>query len=167
MKTLRVLLFLSIVSLAIASCQKGDKGDTGPAGTNGTNGTNGNANVIDTFFNAANWFNAAGNYTEWTYDYVNTAYDFNGLVQVYFYDGGNNWMAMPFTYHSLEWLYEVYRDTHTIHLTMTTVGGTQVLSQPVGTTFRLVVIPASHRLAHPEVNYNDFNEVKRVFGLKN
>jgi hypothetical protein len=169
MKNFKLLFLLTIISLSIAACKKGDKGDTGPAGptgATGATGATGTANVTDTFFSAATWINAAGNSTEWRYDFIDSSMDLSAGVQVYFYEGGNNWMAMPFTYHSLEWLYEVFRDNHKIELTMTTVSGTTALTQPVGTTFRVVTIPVGHRLAHPEVDYIDFNQVKKAFHLK-
>ena len=171
-KTAKILcMFALACGLLFTNCAK--KGDTGPAGPAGTNGTNGNANVKSKtiFVAGSEWINSAGASTvtklvsEITTDIIN-----NGAVLVYVDNGSNNWSALPVTTTDpsgvvLAFGYDIEPGklilnaevNQNVTLTASTFGNTN---------FRIVTIAGSGRMANPNLNYNDYNEVKKAFNLK-
>lgn len=159
------------LGLTLASCAK--KGDTGPAGPAGTNGTNGNANVKSKtiFVAGSEWINSPGEssvtkiVSEISTDIVNT-----GAVLVYIDNGGNNWTALPATTTSTTGLvisfgYDI--EPGKLILTAEVNANITLTASAFGNTnFRIVNIAGSGRLANPNLNYNDYNAVKKAFNLK-
>ncbi len=156
------------LGLTLASCAK--KGDIGPAGPAGTNG-NANVKSKTIFVAGSEWINTPGASTvtkivsEITTDIVN-----NGAVMVYVDNGGNNWSALPATATGTTGLivtfgYDIEPGklilnagvNANVTLTASTFGNTN---------FRIVTIAASGRMANPNLNYNDYNAVKKAFYLK-
>ena len=158
------------LGLTLTSCKKGD---TGPAGPAGTNGTNGNANVKSKtiFVAGSEWINTPGQstvtklVTEITTDIVN-----NGAVLVYIDNGSNNWSAIPTTVADPSGLVLTFGyDIEPGKLILsTTVNANVTLTAATfsNTNFRIVTIAASGRVANPNLNYNDYNAVKKAFNLK-
>lgn len=159
------------LGLTLASCAK--KGDTGPAGPAGANGTNGNANVKSKtiFVAGSEWINTPGESTvtkivsEITTDIVNT-----GAVMVYVDNGNNNWSALPATATGTTGLVLSFGfdiEPNKLTLTAQVNANTTLTAATFGNTnFRIVTIAGSGRLANPNLNYNDYNAVKKAFNLK-
>jgi hypothetical protein len=156
--------FALTLGLTFTSCKKGD---TGPAGTNGTNGTNGNANVVSSTVTTSGWsYNAPSWKVSFTYAAITQAVIDKGAVLVYA-KVGNAYNQLPLTFYPAA----TYSSTWEVS---TYLGGIDViatdsdLTQPANPgswTFKIVVMTASARLAHPNLNLKNYNEVKQAFNL--
>ena len=163
--------FALACGLLLTNCAK--KGDTGPAGPAGANGTNGNANVKSKtiFVAGSEWINTVGEskvtklVTEITTDIVN-----NGAVLVYIDNGSNNWGAMPTTVADPSGLVVTFGydiEPGKLILSATVNASVTLTATDFGNTnFRIVTISGSGKIANPNLNYNDFNAVKKAFNLK-
>lgn len=187
--TLRITATLFMMLVATLGCVKTEKGDTGPQGTtgprgeqgiqgekgdkgdNGLNGTNGNANVktrVATIipsnwaYDATNYFNYVNvNDVDITADIVNS-----GLVSVFYSFVSGEWSALPETNYfsdgtsyTMTFNYSVGRVQLQIvsaSFTTTTVN--------VDTYVKIVTIASSVRKANPNVDWNDYNQVKPFIG---
>ena len=158
------------LGLTLASCAK--KGDTGPAGPAGTNGTNGNANVKSMSMTVVS--------SSWIYDATNKVYratiiDVNitqdivntGAVMVYIVSGGTN-LALPVTVYPSTAYSETFSFTFSLNTLVINVQDSDLTqpNNPGAYTFKIVKIAASGRMANPNVNYNDYNAVKKAFNLQ-
>ena len=179
-KTVKVIATIFVAfGLIFSSCKKdpGPKGDTGsqgpagPAGTNGTNGingTNGNANVVSSSITTASWTYVAPSWEmSFTYPAINQDILDNGAVLVYV-KSGSNYYQLPYTFYPSSSYSRTYTFVHYL-------GGLKVfvtdsdLTQPTnpGTlTFKVVAIAASGKMANPNLNYDDYNAVKKAFNLQ-
>jgi hypothetical protein len=174
MKKVKLLmLIIAVACLAsLNSCKKeftGPAGPQGPAGTNGTNGTNGNANVHSTTFTAsftwdgANYWRIAtiSNISILTSSIVNS-----GAVMIYLNENGT-YAALPMTVSMGGNIVEdVWFEYSTGQISIVTEDSD--LSDPGTSTlnFKLVCIDASARMANPNVDLKNYNEVKKAFKLK-
>ncbi len=182
MKT-KINLGLAAIMLAgsflLNSCAK--DGDTGPAGANGTAGKDGNANVKGYLFTVNN--------TDWTVvNNANWQYKFNcpaitkgvmdsGMVIVY-WDANNlplpntsNYVTPPFIG------YQIATRTITSSWQLSPSGTGQVtvsIYDPTGVSipaqgpldFKVVVASAGNRMANPNLNWNNYNEVKASLNIQ-
>ncbi len=179
---LKTGLVLVVALLAISCSKDGETGPAGPAGangingTNGTNGTNGidgNANVFgsNTFlFATSNWTSQAGG-TSWTSSIINvssitqTIVD-RGIVLVfrkYNEPGQTVWAPLPDTNTNINLSYEF--GVGTIYLLVQSTNAVAI-SNPGAITLRYVVISPSNKLANPNTDWNDYNQVKEALHLK-
>jgi len=153
------------LGLTLTSCKKGD---TGPAGTAGTNGTNGNANVVSSSLTTSAWTYVSPSWEmTFTYPAITQSILDKGAVLVYV-KSGNNYYQLPFTFYPAA----TYSQSYEVE---TYLGGLKVyvtdsdLTQPTNPgslTFKVVVIAASQRLANPNVNYDNYDDVKKAFNLQ-
>lgn len=159
MKTkIKSIAAILLLTITIASCKKGD---TGPAGKDGTNG---NANVI-----------ATNNVTINTWSLSNSIYTATisasgitqnivdkGIVMVYI-QYGSQWVSLPDItgINSTVYAYELGK----VVLINSNSDGTTP-TNPSTQTFRIVIISASNREANPNVNWNNYSEVKQALNLK-
>ena len=167
----KVGLFL-VVALFILSCSKdGEAGPAGPAGANGingTNGTNGNANVIGTItFSAppSSWTGSLGN-TVWTttllVPQITQAVVDRGTVSV-FYQSGSVWMALPNSNPQNHYFSNFGFVLGSVSVYLVAEPGYTIT---LGTTiFRVVVISPSNRMANPNTDWNNYDEVKKALKL--
>jgi len=150
------------LGLTLTSCKKGD---TGPAGKDGKDG---NANVVSSSITSSNW-SYVGNSWEITFTYPAITQDIvdRGAVLVYLQvSGGYN--QLPLTLYpssSYSRTYEVAYSTGIVKIFCTDSDLTQP-TNPGSQKFKIVVISASQRNANPNVNYDDYTEVKKVFKIK-
>ena len=174
-KTAKILcMFALACGLLFTGCaKKGDTGPAGPAGTNGTNGTNGNANVKSKtiFINGSEWTNTSGSSTvtklipEITTDIINT-----GAVLVYGEDTPGKWTALPVAMTStagvvLSYNYSI--EAGKINLFIDNNTTTALTAGDIGNSnWRFVIMSGTGRLLNPNLKYNNYNEVKKAFNLK-
>ncbi|MFI5218370.1 MAG: collagen-like protein [Bacteroidia bacterium] len=171
-KLLKIFMMLASISLLISCAKDGETGPQGPAGVNGTNGTNGqdgNANVHTQTFTVSNWYYIAPSYGvdiadfDITQDIVD-----NGLVMVYTSNGSGGWQALPYTAYPSSSYSSTYVFVH--YLNGVTIWKTDSdLTQPVnpGTrTYKVIAVAEAPRIANPNVNWNNYEEVKETFNLK-
>jgi len=165
---LKIIAATLLLITTFASCKKGD---TGAAGTNGTNGVDGNANVHASVLTV--------NPTDWAYDATNWRYyqNFNypaitqdvfdnGTVAVFFsVPNGTYWQAMPYTYY--------YNSTTSFSFDYSTVVGGGTIFIDISNnntftfpayTFKIVAIGGAQRKAHPNTDWQNYEQVKAALG---
>lgn len=149
------------LGLTFTSCKKAEKGDTGPAGTNGTNG---NANVIGTNVVTVSTWAASGSVWESTITFSGITSNVvdKGIVSV-FVLYGTSWWALPDLNgkNSTQYGFGI----GFVKLLNSNSDGTTP-ANPGTQTFRIVVVSPSNRIANPNVNWNNYAEVKKVLNLK-
>ncbi len=163
MKTKYALVCFSIALLTFSSCKK-----EGPAGKDGEDG---NANVQSVQLINASWMWSNSLYwstSTWNnISILTSAVNNSGAVMLYEADGAGGWIAVPYSYN--------LGNNVTEHHFYTYAAGTVTVyieesddSNPnaSGGTFKLVCIPSSARMANPDVDLNNYNEVKKAFHLK-
>lgn len=152
-------------TLIITSCKKGD---TGPAGDKGATGSTGNANVVSSSLTASAWSYVSPSW-EMTFTYPAITQNIldRGAVLVYVQQG-LNYYQLPYTTYLSSTYSRTYNFVHYIggmKVSLTDSDLTQP-NNPGSLTFKVVVIAASQRMAHPNVNWKNYNEVKQVLDLK-
>lgn len=170
MKTKKLLItaFMIISGSAILTFN-GCKGKDGAPGAQGPAGTNGNANVTSGTVTVSNW----------TYDGTNKLYkatiiDNNitqaivdeGVVLVYLISGGGN-LALPVTIYPTSTYSETISFVYGLQQVVLSIQDSD-LTQP-GTpgsiNFRVVKIAPSGIIAHPDVDFKNYTQVKAAFNL--
>jgi hypothetical protein len=158
------LIFFGAI-LFLISC--GKDGAIGPEGPAGKDGTNGNANVVSSTLTSSAWtYNDPSWEISFTYEAITQDIIDHGAVLVYVGDG-STYIQLPVTFY--------FSSSYSSTLDFVTyVGGLKVrqadsdLTQPDNPgsmTFKIVVIAASTLKKGIEINLNDFEEVKKAFGL--
>lgn len=161
LKQIGLLMLMGISIVMFNGCAK--DGATGPAGIAGTNG---NANVNgSTSVTASNWtLNSGVLYsTTLTWTPITQAIVDKGIVMVYEGDGSNGWVALPYT--SVNESRYFNFDVGFVNIYITNTDGSAP-TNPGAQTYRIVVIPASNLIAHPNVDFKNYQVVKATFGLK-
>ena len=161
-----ILLVLPIIAVMLTSngCKKGD---TGPQGPPGTNGVDSNTNVVGTnaiTLNSGNW-TANGKYfyaTLYTLAITQAIVD-RGAVLVY-EQNGSSWTALPYTFGILSRSFQF--ELNTVYIFYQNTDGSQT-DNPGNQTYRIVAISSSNSIANPYVDWESYEEVKRVFNLNN
>ena len=162
MKTTKLtILSLAIVAGVLSSCKK--KTTEGPAGKDG------NANVHSFTFSTTSSAWTLNNKTynaTFTLESIDASILSSGTVNVFLGDGtGSRWTAMPVTQQGIQYNYSI--SIHTVGVGMSSASDANPpLSNPGVQQFRVIVISGSARMAHPNVNLNNYNEMKRTFNLK-
>ncbi len=152
---------LMIIAATFSSCSK--EGPVGPAGKNG------NANVVSSSSVITNW-NYNSSIESWvgvhTYPAITQSILDKGAVLAYLKDG-NSYYQMPFTFYDNP-------DYATSLKVETYLGGLSVhwadsdLNEPIhpgNRTIKVVVISASELKAHPNVDFKNYNAVKKAFNV--
>lgn len=163
-KIITILVFTALVFFA--GCTK--KGETGPAGKEGS------ANISATVFSISSWAWTSPNYyknlsvPEITTDNLSSA-----AIMVYFSKGNSTWTALPFTQYNSPSNYFMGFNTSVGNVQVTWIydsslssGDNPNIYYGVNIQCKVVVIPKAARDAHPDVNLNNYNEVKEVFKIK-
>lgn len=177
MKTIKKITLLVVIAsiLTIFSCTKeGKEGPAGPAGASGTNGTNGNANVKSILLSTSTWYwdnSFKARYYTWypselTYDIAST-----GAVFLYqSTSSGAGFIQLPISQpvsaSVVESDFFEYGE-NIIEVYIQNSNQSDPISQiPIPTYYKLVLIPSSARIANPNVDYTNYEEVKTTFNLK-
>jgi len=159
MKKIILLAFTMIAAITFNGCKKGDTGPAGTTGATGPTGATGNANVQNFSFTttAASWTAGSGN---WFYNYsLPASTNVNGAVLMYL-QSGTVFTQLPFTQNGVEY-YFAY-DTNNPHVGVYVTSA----SNPGILGFKVTVIPPASRIGHPNVNYKNYEDVKKTFNLK-
>lgn len=155
MKQSNIIYSLIVVIISFASCAK--DGETGPQGPNATTNS----------FTITSWESVPNILTRTAADGLNISS--NDVVLSYF-NSGNDWIPFPFQSSVGGGLFVFYRpyfhqdyfNLNVINSDGTTPSQSSLLSTP--REIKLVVIPA--RIANPNVNVNNYEEVKAAYNLK-
>lgn len=163
MKTLFKKLFVLFLILTTFSCSEdGATGATGPAGADG------NANVIGTtdFTILPTDWQTLGNlkYINLQNNGITQSIVNSGIVMVYQKSNtGNSYTALPFSYQGIDRGFTF--GLNYLQITLSPYNNSSI-SITANTTIRAVIISASNRMANPNVNWNNYQEVKNALKLK-
>lgn len=163
---IKTLIAICLMAVTFTNCKKGD---TGPAGKDGTNG---NANVQSVTLNANSWtWDNTNQYSYVTFSNISilTSEVVNdGAVMLYEGNSGA-YTALPYTIGigmpSNQTL--ISRYTYAINSIIITVELSDGLNPtPSPKQYKLVCIPKSAKMTNPNVNWENYSEVKQVLNLK-
>jgi hypothetical protein len=166
-------LFLKVVLIFTVGFFSLSCSEDGADGKDGINGVNGNANVLGSqefTTSSSNWGSILGG-TVWTanltgatsitQDVVN-----RGIVSVfrkYTNNGVVQWAPLPDTNTNINISYQYGVGTITFLAQSTNA---VAFSNPGAITFRYVVVSPSNRMANPNTNWKDYNQVKAALNLR-
>lgn len=174
---MKTKLFTAILLLSIFTngCKKEDTTEYQPKGAYG------NANMVTSgTYNPTNWFSVSNDGTNFEFtatvscaDVTQTVKD-KGIVMVYGDDGSGNWLALPFTDnssgangHSIKFGYYFSVGIVTLVYEGFDNAGSPTVNDLNGTLpVRVVTISQASKLANPNVDYNNYAEVREVFHLQ-
>ncbi len=159
-----VVLLTAVVTM---SCSK--DGVMGPQGPAGLDGTNGNANVIGTntiTTTSSDWTSYSGGGL-WQISFsaasISQSVVDRGIVSVFKSNSAGAWTAMPYTIVNQSWTFTFGVGFVNIAVANTSSGS---ITNPGSQTFRVVIISPSNRMANPNTDWNDYNQVKAVLHLQ-
>lgn len=163
MKTLFKKLFVLFLILTTFSCS-----EDGATGATGQAGADGNANVIGTtdFTILPTDWQTLGNlkYINLQNNGITQSIVNSGIVMVYQKSNtGNSYTALPFSYQGIDRGFTF--GLNYLQITLSPYNNSSI-SITANTTIRAVIIPASNRMANPNVNWNNYQEVKDALKLK-
>lgn len=172
-KTIISILF---VVAAISGCKK-EQGPAGPSGSAGTNGTNGNANVTSITVITTNWAVINDDGINYWYEKSIAWYGITqdikdkGMVMVYADDGAGGWIALPYSVSGTDFSNSLNYYINVGSVTIRVTGYDITFGSPGafaynGSIFRIVAIASSIRMQNPNVDWNDYQEVKKMFHLE-
>lgn len=164
---------LMAFALVVSCAKEGPMGPAGPQGPQGPAGQDGNANVasstLTVYPNDWYWDN-----TSWRVDFdypaVNSNIYNSGVVLVYM-ENENTWRQIPMTFYYSDEDGNFYSSSLE---TSFYVGGVSVFwtesdfydgYRPEERRFRLVAISAGYYSAHPEIDYSNYEVLKKTFEL--
>ena len=130
-------------------------------------GNYGNANVYSGQFTVTWTLSAPAYYCDIIDNNITQAVLDYGSVQVYMNSGSNGWIALPYTIPMSSSYSTTYAFAHylgSVRVIKSDTDYTQTVN-PGATTFKIVCISASGRKANPNVNLNNYEEVKKAFNL--
>lgn len=147
---IKKLMLCIIVAVSLLSCKK-DKKEYVEKGTN--------ANTVKTFeftVTSTSWI--YDNNLNWHYTYTGAwETSLYGAVNVYL-KSGTAYVGLPLTYSGVTMAYGFYPATGNIEIDLS---GT---SNPAEEIYRVVIIPPAR--IRSDVNYNNYQEVKKAFNLR-
>jgi hypothetical protein len=166
MKTKAKLISLVFTLIVIISgCTK--EGPEGPAGKDGINGKDGNANVVSATITSSAWvYNTPSWVISFSYPAITQDIINNGAVLVYI-KVGNGYNQLPLTFYQSQ-NYSTSIEVSTYVGGLTLLWTDSDLTQPINpgeNTFKIVVISASGLNRNPNINFNNYLEVKHSFNL--
>lgn len=171
LKTTTLIIVVGLVTL-INGCAKdgkdGTPGPTGPIGLTGATGTNGNANVknINVVVVTSDWWLNSGTYR---YDKFLPEIDQNivdnGMVLAYMESSpySETWVALPFSIKDVEINYSYWE--YYVSL-IVSLGSGATPNNPGIVRFKVLVVQGTARLSNPNIDFNDYYQVKAAFNLK-
>jgi len=156
---IKTLIAICAMAVAFTNCKKGN---TGPAGKDGTNG---NANVTSVTLNANSW--TWDNASQFSYaSFSNVSILTNDVVNggsVMLYEGSSGaFTALPNTFLTLSTNFSYAANSIIIFKSLSNGSN----PSPSAEQYKLVCIPKSAKMANPNVNWNNYSEVKQALQLK-
>jgi hypothetical protein len=162
----KIISIALIALVGLTACKKNK--DCTP-GAMGATGKTGNANV-ETFIvntDASSWTLNVIDYSQnatATVDQINASVMNSGTVNVFMGDGtGTSWVALPLAYSMNQWNYS-YANSQIKFFE--TLSNGNAPPNPGILQFKIVVIPPAVKAANPNLNYNNYDEVKAKFNLQ-
>ncbi len=183
----QITFFLLLLLVVLQSCKKGDtgpagpqgatgaQGQQGPAGQNGADGQDGNANVFSTTWDVpvGAWVQSNPIYYADITDY-NITQDIldNGSVQVFMESPtlAGAWLNMPWTEittsaYFTQWNFAY--NLNVVRISKQDSDNTQTGLPTSTRRFKIVTIESYAMEANPDVNWQDYQQIKETFELEN
>jgi hypothetical protein len=161
MKNKSLLLLSCIFLLTFSACKK-----EGPAGKDGKDG---NANVQSATFTVASWnYSSPSYYADINYSAITSGIINSGAVLVYLSNGSGGYSQLPLTIYPSSAYSETFETVTAPGLVRIYITDSDLTAPntPGTLSFKVVVIAASARIANPDVDLSNYNEVKKAFKLK-
>ena len=170
-KTIFKTAVLVLTAIMTISCSKdGTTGATGPAGANGingTNGTNGNANVFGTTdytIVPGQWLSSGNSkYVNLGNNAITQNIINNGLVMVYQKVNSSAYIALPYTNSGFNTGFGIWLNNLQIAISASDNSSFSVTGD---ITIRAVIISASNKMANPNTDWKDYEQVKEALNLQ-
>ncbi len=161
MKTKITLVMFLLIALTFNACKKPKDGEDGPQGLQGPAG---NANVQGSQPYSATFITSNGNlyYVNINAPLLTQDILDKGVVMVYT-GGVGDWWPLPLTANITTTYFNIKLNLVTIYIRNTDGSTTP---NPGTKTFRNVYISASNRMAHPNLDLTNYEEVKKALNLK-
>jgi hypothetical protein len=168
MKNFKFTFLIVALATLLFSCAK--DGATGPAGTNGATGATGatgNANVEIFTFNidSAQWLPDSANLQWGVLDTLPASANVTGGVYLYVQDV-TFWAALPHVDYGMTTEFEFDPSTKILNIQSADARAQVMIANPGAKTFRAICIPPAGRMANPNLNYKNYDEVVKAFGIK-
>ncbi|MCC7333243.1 MAG: hypothetical protein IT232_11625 [Flavobacteriales bacterium] len=166
LKLITAIALVGMLSLFAGCAKDGKDGAPGPAGSPGTDG---NANVKSETFTVipGSWQTSGSTiYVDKSSSLITSSITSSGVVLVYI-QSGTAWQALPYTFPqgTLSTILRYYYTDGQVQIQVTQESGTPTIPTS-SLTFKLVAISSSARLSKPNIDLNDYYQVKAVFDLK-
>ena len=154
--------FLIAGATTFSNCEKVTV--TGPAGEDGKDG---NANVVSSSITSGSWSFVSPSWSQsFTYSAITQDILNNGAVLVYV-ASGVNYYQLPYTFYPTSSYSRTYNYVHYLGGLKVYVTDSDLNTPEPGTLkFKVVVIEASGLMKNPNVDLNNYQEVKKAFNLK-
>ena len=154
--------FLIAGATTFSNCEKVTV--TGPAGEDGKDG---NANVVSSSITSGSWSFVSPSWSQsFTYSAITQDILDNGAVLVYV-ASGVNYYQLPYTFYPTSSYSRTYNYVHYLGGLKVFVTDSDLITTEPGTLeFKVVVIEASFLMKNPNVDLNNYQEVKKAFNLK-
>lgn len=159
MKKITIVGIFALTLLMFGACTKSKDGAPGAQGPQGNANVSASTQTTTdsswTLINSNNWL-ATFNVPE-----ITSSVFSGGTIQVFIGDG-TVWTAMPYSYGIEQYNYS--HELGLITISMTNSDGSAP-SNPGVVQFKFVVIPPAAMLLHPNVNLQNYNELKATYKL--
>lgn len=162
--TKRILMLLVIASIStIIGCAK-----DGKDGKDGLPGPAGNANVKSTLITVytSDWSGGGNGYSVSKYVPIITQDIVDGGAVMCYEKDGSNYIALPVSAWFGSYTRHAFFAYSTNNIEIIYQDDDGLSPNPGMITFKIVAIASSARLANPNVDYSNYEEVKRVFKLE-
>ncbi len=167
MKTLNQTLMTLLVITFVFSIGCTKEGKQGPQGITGAVGPKGDNGPDATTYNFNLTFNAGDTYK--SYGGI-TNYDTDDVVFFFIYyenlSGVSYWTSMPVMISNINFVPEFSDQSGYAFINTTLSNGSSPWTSTTTLSFKAVLIKSSQRLAHPDIDYTNYYEVKGAFNLK-
>lgn len=163
---LKLIITAFSLSLLVNGCTKGDDGVPGTPGKNGAANLNSRTFTVDNWLYASPYYYVNLNVPELTSANINSA-----GVMVYFTTKGINWIALPYTqFAATNYNMGFETSTGTVKITWFYNSSVESGDNPnvfynTKVQYKVVVIPTADMALKPNVNFNNYEEVKASFRL--
>ena len=161
-KITTTLLAFIVLSAVFISCKKDDDSAYQPKGTYG------NSTIKSGTFYTYWTLSAPSYYADINDADITQAIFDNGSVEVYADNGSGGWIALPYTIpmsSSYSSTFAVIHYVGMVRLVKTDTDMTQA-TDPGLSTIKIVCIGYAARMANPNLDYSNYNQVKAAFHLK-
>lgn len=150
---------IAIALFSTVSCKK--EGPRGPAGATGNANVHSMIDTVSTWTSNPPSYKGTISYSEITQDIID-----NGAVLVYLSTGSNTYSQLPLTEYLSSSTSRSYEVETSVGQAVIIVSESDLITTNPGTlVFKVVTIAGSARKANPDLNYSNYEDVKKAFHL--